>query len=41
MEDEPISRFSSRLDITIRPESSLMIPLKACGFNHVKMRPFL
>ena len=25
----------------IKPEQSLMIPLNACGFEQVQMRPFL
>jgi hypothetical protein len=40
MEEPAESRFF-RHDITIKPESSVMIPLRACGFNQVKMRPLL
>ncbi len=41
MEEESEPRFYQRHDIIIKPESSVMIPLKACGFNQVKMRPLL
>ena len=28
-------------ELRLKPEQSLMIPLRACGFDHVRMRPYL
>lgn len=32
---------SNKHIMIIKPEQSLMIPLNACGFEQVQMRPFL